>query len=347
MSPKTVKNLKSKMPEIYLAWPQTRLFIRNVRTNVTDGAHKLDFAMVARVAERVGEQFGNFQNTECHQLKSQLLKFEDRNSGRLRLADFYKPAYGGENDAWQFQESSAYLRQLGALDETDIDDQKVIIANYLGSQANCIGSSSFYSVCCMDECEGLLVHLEKDIKAPEATPDRIAALVRDLASDSISAPRDISPKLRSRLQDIATTHGGTVPLHGRLFMQWMHHAYPRECSYPHVPGTTAPQAAVGWMEASGDNAVASDDEMQAVIEKHQQRNTTLEYADDDAELVPWSHEEELLVVRPVQQAAPPTSSSSLRSMFLFALISSIAFGLVRNFKPATMMVDDAHQKFYV
>jgi hypothetical protein len=347
MSPKTVQTLKRKMPEIYLAWPQTRLFIRNVRTNVTDSADKLDFAMVARVAERVGEQFGKFQDKECHQLKSQLLQFEDRNSGRLRLADFYKPAYGGENDAWQFQESAAYLRQLGALDETDVDDQKVIIANYLGSQANCIGSSSFYSVCCMDECEGLLVHLENDIKAPEATPERIAALVRNLASASVSAPREISPKLHSRLQDIAAMHGGTVPLHGRLFMQWMHHAYPRECPYPHVAGTTAPQAAVGWMEASGDNAVASDDEMQAVIEKHQQRNTTLEYADDDAELVPWSHEEELLVVRPVQQAAPPTSSSSLRSMFLFALISSIAFGLVRNFKPATMMVDDAHQKFYV
>merc|ERR1719321_1151987 len=193
-SPKTIQNILRKMPEIYLAWPQTRLFIRNMRTNVTDGSNKLDFAMMARVAERAGEQFGKFQNTECHQLKSQLLKFEDRSSGRLRLADFYRPAHGGEDGAWQFQESIPYLRQLGALDETDADDQKVIIANYLGSQANCIGTSSFYSVCCMDECEGLLVHLEHDIKAPEATPERILALVQNLASDSVTTPREISSK---------------------------------------------------------------------------------------------------------------------------------------------------------
>merc|ERR1712216_293095 len=62
MSPNVVKNLKKKMPEIYLAWPETRLFVRNVRTNITSGADTLDFAMIARVAERIGEQFGSFQN---------------------------------------------------------------------------------------------------------------------------------------------------------------------------------------------------------------------------------------------------------------------------------------------
>merc|ERR1719502_1674315 len=183
------------MSRIYVAWPETRLFIRELRSNVTNSANELDFAMIARVAERIGEQFGNFQNKECHQLKSALLKYEDRGSGRVRLPDFYRPAYGSENGAWQFQESAPYLKQLGALDESDPENQKVIIANYLGSQANCIASSSFYSVCCMDECESLLVHLENDIKAPEAKPERIISLVGSLPSSSVSVPREVSTKL--------------------------------------------------------------------------------------------------------------------------------------------------------
>merc|ERR1719463_510323 len=120
----------------------------------------------------MGEQFGALQATECSQLKGTLLKVEDRGTGRVRLPDFYKPAFGGHDGAWQFQESVPYLQQVGALDESIPEDPKVIISNYLGSQANCIASSSFYAVCCMDQCESLLGHLENDIKASEATPTR-------------------------------------------------------------------------------------------------------------------------------------------------------------------------------
>merc|ERR1719440_354468 len=77
ISTKVLKALKKKMPQIYVAWPETRLFIRDVRSNVTNSADTLDFAMIARVAERLGEQFGSFQNKECHQLKEALLRFED------------------------------------------------------------------------------------------------------------------------------------------------------------------------------------------------------------------------------------------------------------------------------
>ena len=40
----------------------------------------------------------------------------------------------------------------------------------------------------------------------------------------------------ARLDEIASLHAGPVPLHSRLFRQWMHHAYPRECPYPHEAG---------------------------------------------------------------------------------------------------------------
>lgn len=351
MPPQKVQALKSKMPQIYLAWPETRLFIRNVRTNVTKDADKLDFAMIARVAEQIGEQFGKFQDKECHQLKSTLLKFEDRGSGRVRLPDFYRPAYGGEDASWQFQESIAYLRQLGALDESDPGDQRVIITNYLGSQANCIASSSFYSVCCMDECESLLVHIENEFKAPEATPARILTLVQGLASSSVTAPREISAKMRGRLDDIAAGHGGTVPLHGRLFLQWMHHAYPRECPYPHISGTTSPQAAITWTDVNGEDAVASEEEMQRIIEQDQLRNSTGSVDSDmeDTDLVPWSHEEELLVVRPLPPMTRNSSSplEGMRNVMMFAAIASLALTIVRGIKSAPGLAEDSSQKFYV
>merc|ERR1719253_1846561 len=109
-----------------------------------------------------------------------------------------------------------------------------MVVNYLTSQANCIASSDYYSVCCIDECEDLLVHLEKSIAAPEATATRISELISALPSSSIPVPRSLSATLLSRLEDIGASHGGTVQLHSRLFAQWMHHAYPRECPYPHM-----------------------------------------------------------------------------------------------------------------
>merc|ERR1719345_686241 len=198
-------------------------------------------------------------------MKASLLKIEDPGTGRVRLSEFYKPALDGH---WQFQESAAYLRQLGALDETEPEKPRVIIANFLTSPSNCIASSSFYSVCCMDECEGLLSHLEQVIASPEATSTQIARIVSDLSSSSVVAPRKLSPALLGRLGEIAAEHGGSVPLHGRLFAQWMHHAFPRECPYPHVAGTINPQTPDEWLESTGGETTASTEEMKSHIDKH-------------------------------------------------------------------------------
>merc|ERR1719424_1744936 len=190
MTLKDAQELKAEMPEVYMAWNETQQFVHSMRRNVTasDGSAEqktsgnLDFSLVARTAERVGEHFGEFQNSECQQIKASLVKMEERGTGRVPLSDFYKPALGGD---WQFQESAQYLRELGALDETEVGKPRVIIANYVSSPSNCIASSSFYSVCCMDECEDLLA-------APEATPARVAALVGELPSSSVVAPRQLS-----------------------------------------------------------------------------------------------------------------------------------------------------------
>ena len=48
---------------------------------------------------------------------------------------------------------------MGALDETR-GEAYVRIANYMTGPSNCIASSSYYSVCCLNECEGLMNELE-------------------------------------------------------------------------------------------------------------------------------------------------------------------------------------------
>merc|ERR1719439_268676 len=103
-------------------------------------------------------------------------------------------------------------------------------------------------------------HLERSIAAPTASPGRIAELVAGLQSDSVDAPRNLSASLMSRLGEIADHHDGLVPLHGRLFAQWMHHAYPLECPYPHTAGTTQPLTQDEFMELTGAEDVMHSEE---------------------------------------------------------------------------------------
>ena len=95
---------------------------------------------------------------------------------------------------------------------------------------------------------------------PAALSGDIVDIVSALASDTVDAPRKLSTPQLTRLQEIAELHSGRVPLHGRLFAQWMHHAYPRECPFPHVAGTTKPVSQDEW-EVQGLEAEATEEEM--------------------------------------------------------------------------------------
>jgi len=327
-----VKKLTQMMPEIFTGWREAQEFVRRIRDNITHvEMHGSDFATLTRIVEVVGEQYGSFQNIECQELKRTLMSMEDRGTGRVKLSEFYKPALNG---AWQFQESVAYLRQLGALDESDPNSISVVIPNYLHSQTNCIADSSFYAVCCKDECESLLGHIEEKIVAPEANPSAIISLVRNLPSPTVSAPRDISPTLSSRLENIAAHHGGTVPLHGRLFAQWLHHAFPRECPYPHLSGTTSQPTSDEWIAESGGLSEATEEEMRQFTDVSSTEFVTSQQPVTVEELLTWSTEEELLVVRPKPQMAEYAASIrvGLRSLMMVGAACSLAFGLVKSFR---------------
>merc|ERR1719335_1459201 len=176
----------------------------------------------------------------------------------------------------------------------------------------------------MDECEGLLGHLERQIAAPEGTPARIGTLVSELSSSSVVAPRKLSATLTDRLGEIAAEHGGSVQLHGRLFAQWMHHAFPRECPYPHLSGSTNPQTPDEWLESTGEETTATDEEMQLHA-----NNTDASFTADGMAALPWHPEEELLVARP-EAAATGGLFAMLRSVVLLTIVASVAYGMVHS-----------------
>merc|ERR1719161_15734 len=152
-------------------------------------------------------------------------------TGRVLLKKFYGKVLEG---SYPFTESIEYLRRIGALDESSRSSgPSVIIPNYITSTNNCIMSGTYFSICCLNECAGLKGEIESFIGAPTAEPDLILAFVKNMSSSTVEAPRNLSSSLTSALMYIAEVNGGEVSLHGRLFAQWLHYAFPHECPYPH------------------------------------------------------------------------------------------------------------------
>merc|ERR1740129_772284 len=195
--------LEREMPAVYPEWLETLLWIQDLRishdlkrkSSRNPFMKQLDsFDEMASFMLELGHRFGRYQNLECSALKNKLVDMEYQGTGRVPLSRFYS---GGLEGDWQFTESVDYLRNIGALDETDSGRPSVVIPNYIISQSNCLTSSSFYSVCCSDECEALILHLENEIASPSAPPARIAEVVSSLHSDTVVAPRNLSAALLS------------------------------------------------------------------------------------------------------------------------------------------------------
>merc|ERR1719436_1348988 len=214
---------------------------------------------------------------------------ESLRNSRVFLQDFYGKALSGSHN---FVETREFLRDSGILDETDPKRPSVIIPNYVNSAVNCVAESKFFKVCCINECEPLLGSLERHVAAPTALPSRIVELVEQLPSSTVDVPRKLSASLVKRLEDIAAHHGGVVPLHGRLFAQFMHHAFPRECPFPHLSGTYKPITQREWKAKTGEKTATADEaHMVQVIGQ-----CTAPGADESTKKeLPWSHEEELYI----------------------------------------------------
>jgi len=282
----------ANMEKIYPGWNDTLNFLDSLQLELVGERPKYEFSDITDVVEEAGERFGRFQNQECIEMKKMLVKLEEfEGSGRVRLADFYGSAlHAGQ---WQFSESVGYLRDLGALDESESSNPRVVIPNYLNAPSNCMEPSAYYGVCCIDECEEVLGYVEREVKAPTATPKEIANIFINVPSASLAAGRKLSATSLRRLEELGDHHQGHIPIHGRLFAQWLHLAYPRECPYPHVSGTIQPKTAKDWMEA-GLPTTAHNEEMQQHIEAGRQMLSTRNGTDEELSSAWWSMEEELV-----------------------------------------------------
>merc|ERR1719230_487838 len=111
----------------------------------------------------------------------------------------------------------------GALDASSkVLGPQVIISNYITGANNCLSSSAYYSICCLNECDAVYQHLEARIRAPTASAKRIIQAIEEgitlsplLSPSAPVEPRNLSAALHSRLEQVAAKHDGAIPLHGR------------------------------------------------------------------------------------------------------------------------------------
>jgi hypothetical protein len=314
-------------------WNEVQEWMHDRMEKIYPSSASLDFDAMGLVVEDIGANYATYNARECSSLKSSLLEVESQKAGRVRLADFYKKGLTG---VFEFNEKIEYLRTIGALDESDANEPHVIVPNYVSSRSNCLAASSFYAVCCRNQCEDLMGKLENAIAAEMATPEQIVQLVSALSSESVQAPRKLSESLTRRLQSLAENYGGEVPLHGRLFAQWMHHAFPRECPFPHEEGSVNPQTPDEWMQETGqETSKASTEEMMAHVLKRETSapvgaEARKQHHNVENEL-PWSEAEELLL--PIRTKYNHTKHGVLFKLAVIALVFSLGSGLVWASKP--------------
>ncbi|CAJ1446590.1 unnamed protein product [Effrenium voratum] len=123
------------------------------------GAEEFGLDDAVEIVQNLAGDYGKWQNTECRQMKRELMDLDVEGTGLVPLYKFYSQP---ENADYHFTETENYLKDIGAL-QSNQKDSYVRIANYMTGPSNCIASSSYYSVCCLNECEGLMNELESKV----------------------------------------------------------------------------------------------------------------------------------------------------------------------------------------
>ncbi|CAJ1406537.1 unnamed protein product [Effrenium voratum] len=297
-----------ELAEIFPHWDFILKFVRgqiqalqHQRQTPVSSARKGGNALLKRfsfedahtVVGGITKSFASFWESECRAMKHKLVTLDRKRTGRVPLAKFYGKSL--KDDEWRFGESESYLRELGALDETSWLGKQVIIPNYIQGASNCIVTANHYSVCCINECEPIMADIEAEVAGPFAEVEHLMSLVGNMTAlttleDEVDVHLDKS--LVAQLQAIAKEHGGKVPIHGRLFAQWLHYVFPRDCAFPYKSGQTQALSPSQF----GNGYLASEDEM----ETHA-KDTTAEIPlatmkrEELHWMSQWSEEEELIV----------------------------------------------------
>eukprot|EP00927_Polykrikos_kofoidii_P043910 TRINITY_DN37_c0_g1_i1.p1 TRINITY_DN37_c0_g1~~TRINITY_DN37_c0_g1_i1.p1 ORF type:complete len:596 (-),score=81.25 TRINITY_DN37_c0_g1_i1:54-1841(-) len=337
-----VFSFRTNLPYTYINWAGATRFFRGIQASLVPGLQNFTFSNLSYVLFKIQSEFVHFIHDQCSGIKAKLLDFEADSTGRVRLLDFYKAALF--KNMSEFTESMEYLKDLGVLDESDPLDPRLVISNYLDGPSNCFANSNLYSVCCVDECADLYGHIERIVNKPEASPEQIISTVKRLASPSMQRGR-LSSAIVRRIYDIAEEHGGSVPLHGPDFSEWMHFAYPRECTHPKMFGPAHSQHLDEWETQTHSDAVVTDDQLGSYIsdlEDMEARRIMRDNADGEDSCWTWNaapknftfddgeDESETLAVDHQQDLQPSQALGSgfLRCMaLLFCVIGFVSSAL--------------------
>jgi len=323
----SIYSLEAEAREVYDEYDDLLMWVEDTRhtRHFMDSSHRNPFQKQAGISpdevdalmHDLYHKFGSLSSIECATAKDRLVDDEYPGTGRVSAAKFYADTKS------LLRESVDYLRNIGALDESTPGNPAVIIPNYLSSPSRCMPFSSYFSTCCPDACESVLGHIEELVVEPSADPKRLAEIVSHTPSGTQEAPGRLSDTLVARLDEIAARHDGRVPLHGRLFMQWLHHAYPRECPFPHVSGTINPVTQDEWIEMHDDidTVLASDAEKELHATGHVSDLLNLGP-------LPWTDVEELVAEHKV--AGKIENGNCLRLIVMVVAVLSFALPLVRG-----------------
>jgi len=236
-------------------------------------ARTLSMADTVQLAFEATQAMGMWQDHDCKTMKRYLRNLDPEDDGRVPLDTVYnQPQVYDTNGeiVFRFSESRDFLHSIGGLDESDPSNPQVLISNYVLGPANCYKSLAFHTFCCLNECDAVLTGVERSVGGPSAQPDVILPLLENLTTSSMDEPRPLSTGLVAKLSGIAAVNGGMVPLHGRLFAQWLHFAFPHECPYPHITqkdGAGNSLSTSYFQGAAEATAQWTDDEMLPLIEE--------------------------------------------------------------------------------
>jgi len=211
----------STISRIYAPWSNIHSFVKEqVENRRRLSGSSLSFEDAAAAADKVLDYFQEVSGSMCHDMEKSFFSLIGGETGRVKLQDLRK--HGGG----LFRESQEYLQELGALDDTDPAEPYVYLANYMLGPSNCDGTTSFYDLCCPNECETHKMHLEHAI----AHSSNAVSSITTAVTNRLGSP--IPGDALARLEDISKTSAGSFPVHGLSFAAWLHNMFPKECPKP-------------------------------------------------------------------------------------------------------------------
>jgi len=233
-----------EVKKVSLAYPGWANIISFIHGEVAERLAKsssgeLTFEDVFKAADKALLKFQEVSGAMCRDMVKTFTALDGGMNGSVRHADLIKSGSGSGN---LVREPKEYLVSLGALDESPPDGPHLLMPNYMLGPSNCDGTTSFYDLCCPNDCEAHKMQLERAVTKAADPLESVKNIVQQSLASTI--PDDLLTHLHSLVQ----ANRGQLLLHGRGFAEWLHKVFPRECPKPReadfrgMAGNTMPDA---------------------------------------------------------------------------------------------------------